>query len=67
MGPYWTPIGPSAGSFFHADTHQDRYEEVSAYVDPVSKCIVGLIVVTYLYRVVTWQPDIASADPDQAH
>ena len=21
VGPYWTPISPSAGSFFHADTH----------------------------------------------
>src|SRR4051812_1524370 len=21
MGPDWTPISPSAGSFFHADTH----------------------------------------------
>ncbi|MBB5765957.1 hypothetical protein HNR01_005623, partial [Methylorubrum rhodesianum] len=20
VGPYWTPISPSAGSFFHADT-----------------------------------------------
>ncbi|MBB5761351.1 hypothetical protein HNR01_000956, partial [Methylorubrum rhodesianum] len=23
VGPYWTPISPSAGSFFHADTHAD--------------------------------------------
>ena len=22
VGPYWTPISPSAGSFFHADTHK---------------------------------------------
>jgi hypothetical protein len=21
VGPAWTPINPSAGSFFHADTH----------------------------------------------
>lgn len=58
----WTTLLAVAGYWL-----QDRYEEVSAHVDPVSKCIVGLIVVTYLYRVVTWQPDIASADSDQAH
>lgn len=21
VGPYWTPISPSAGSFFHAGSH----------------------------------------------
>lgn len=43
---------------------QDRYAEVSAYLDPISKGIVGLIVLTYLYRVASWQPETASADRD---
>lgn len=30
MGPYWTPISPSAGSFFHADTHLLRISQFKA-------------------------------------
>lgn len=57
----WTTLLAVAGYWL-----QDRYEQVSAYLDPVSKGIVGLIVLTYLYRVVTWQPDTADADPDRS-
>ena len=58
----WTTLLALAGYWL-----QDRYEQVSAYLDPVSKGIVGLIVLTYLYRVVTWQPDTASVDPGRRH
>ena len=29
MGPDWTPISPSAGSLFHADTHPDYTEKLN--------------------------------------
>ena len=32
---------------------ENRYEQVSEWLDPVSKAVVGLIVLTYFYRVFT--------------
>jgi membrane protein DedA with SNARE-associated domain len=36
---------------------EDQYQQVSTYLNPVTNVIIGLIVVTYLYRVVTWKPE----------
>ena len=35
---------------------QNRYHKVAEYVGPVSSAIVGVIVLTYLYRVITYHP-----------
>ena len=57
----WTTLLALAGYWL-----QDRYEQVSAYLDPVSKGIVGLIVVSYFYRLITWRPDTTSADAERS-
>lgn len=54
----WTSLLAAAGYWL-----QDRYEDVSAYLDPVSKGVVGLIVLIYLYRLVTWRPDSTTDAP----
>lgn len=36
---------------------ETRYTLVEAWVDPLSKVIVALVVLVYLYRVVTWKPE----------
>lgn len=55
----WTTLLAAAGYLL-----QDQYEQVATYLDPVSKGVVGLIVLTYLYRLVTWQPGPASANAE---
>lgn len=35
---------------------EDQYEKVSAWVNPVSNVIIGLIVILYIYRVITFRP-----------
>ncbi|HYF55291.1 MAG TPA: DedA family protein [Salinarimonas sp.] len=47
----WTALLAGAGYLL-----ESGYETVSAYLDPVSNVVVGVIVVVYLYRVVTWRP-----------
>lgn len=47
----WTAILTSLGYIL-----ESQYEVVEGYVDPASKIIVLLIVVAYLYRVVTYKP-----------
>ncbi len=34
---------------------EDKYEQVATYLDPVAKTMVGLLVATYLYRLVTFK------------
>ncbi len=34
---------------------EDQYDKVAAWVNPASDIIIGVIVVVYLYRVVTFQ------------
>jgi membrane protein DedA with SNARE-associated domain len=34
-----------------------QYELVQSWLNPVSNVVVGLIVVSYLYRLLTWKPD----------
>lgn len=43
----WTALLAAAGYLL-----QDQYERVAGYVGPVSNAVFGLIVVTYLYRVI---------------
>lgn len=50
----WTTLLALAGWFL-----EGQYKAVEAYVDPVSKIVVVLIVLFYLYRVVTYRPSRA--------
>jgi len=47
----WTALLAAAGYLLEA-----RFAEVEAYVDPVSKGVVGLAVAAYVYRVATYSP-----------
>lgn len=47
----WTSILTIAGYLLEA-----QYAVVSDWVDPLSKVIVAVVVVIYLYRVATWKP-----------
>jgi membrane protein DedA with SNARE-associated domain len=47
----WTALLVAAGYLL-----EDGYEQVSAWVNPVSNVIVGLIVLGYAYRVATFRP-----------
>lgn len=47
----WTSILTIAGYLM-----QSQYALVADWVDPLSKVIVALVVVVYLYRVFTWKP-----------
>lgn len=58
----WTTLLAGAGYWL-----QDRYEQVSTYLDPVSKIVVGLIVLTYIYRLVTWKPEAANGATETDH
>ncbi|MFC5480642.1 DedA family protein [Massilia suwonensis] len=46
----WTGLLTAAGFLL-----EDKYQEVSKYVDPVSKTILGAMLAWYLYRVITWR------------
>ncbi|RLQ86920.1 DedA family protein [Notoacmeibacter ruber] len=46
----WTAFLALAGWWL-----QDRYEQVSGWMGPVSNVVVGIIVLAYLYRVVTFR------------
>jgi membrane protein DedA with SNARE-associated domain len=46
----WTALLTAAGYLL-----EDRYRRVGEYLDPVSNVILGLIVLWYLYRVVTFR------------
>lgn len=46
----WTGALAAAGFLL-----QSQYDQVSKYIDPVSKAIVGILVVFYLYRVATYK------------
>jgi membrane protein DedA with SNARE-associated domain len=46
----WTALLATAGYLL-----QDQYQRVGEYLNPVSDVIVGLIVLGYLYRVVTFR------------
>jgi membrane protein DedA with SNARE-associated domain len=47
----WTGLLTATGFLL-----EDKYTEVSKYVDPVSKAILGLLLAWYLYRVVSYRP-----------
>lgn len=47
----WNCVLTSAGYLL-----EKNYAKVTGYVDPVAKTVVALIVVTYLYRLVTYRP-----------
>ena len=46
----WSGLLTAAGFLL-----EDKYQEVSKYVDPVSKVVLGAMLAWYLYRVVTWR------------
>ncbi len=46
----WTGMLASAGYALEA-----QYQQVGAYLDPVATAVLVLIVLTYLYRIVTWR------------
>jgi membrane protein DedA with SNARE-associated domain len=46
----WTALLAGAGYWLGS-----QYDRVVAYADPVSNIVMGLIVVAYLYRVLTWK------------
>lgn len=48
----WTGVLTFAGLVLH-----ENYALVADYVDPVSKLVVAVVVLAYVYRVVTWRPD----------
>ena len=48
----WTGLLASLGYALEGE-----YEKVSAYLNPISNLVVGLIVIVYIYRVVRWRPD----------
>lgn len=47
----WNSILVGAGYVLH-----EHYHLVEDWLDPLSLLVIGCIVVTYLYRVVTWKP-----------
>lgn len=53
----WTTFLALAGYWLGA-----QYEKVQGWVDPVSKAVVAIIVLWYLYRVVTFRKKVARED-----
>ncbi|PZR12919.1 MAG: DedA family protein [Azospirillum brasilense] len=54
---FWTTLGSGIWTAFLAGMGyalQDRYGTVSAWVNPVSNVVVGVLLLVYLYRVVTF-------------
>jgi membrane protein DedA with SNARE-associated domain len=47
----WNGILATSGYFLEA-----RYEQVGGYIDPLAKAVLGLIAITYVYKVITWSP-----------
>jgi membrane protein DedA with SNARE-associated domain len=53
----WTGLLTAAGFLL-----ENKYQEVSKYVDPVSKVVLGALLAWYLYRVITYRaPDRADS------
>lgn len=50
----WTALLAGAGYLLGG-----RYDQVSAWINPVSNVVVGLLALWYVYRVVTFSPDEA--------
>lgn len=48
----WCSILTGAGFVLEAN-----YNAVAKYIDPVSKAVLGILVATYLYRLVTFRPE----------
>jgi membrane protein DedA with SNARE-associated domain len=54
----WSTLGSLAWSGLLAISGfwlESRYEQVAVYVDPVAKAVLGLMVASYFYRVVTYR------------
>jgi membrane protein DedA with SNARE-associated domain len=57
----YTALGSAIWSAALASTGyllRDGYEQVGHYLNPVANVIVALIVLTYLYRLITWRPTV---------
>jgi len=50
----WNTILTSAGFLLH-----EHYDQVEVLLDPATTIILGLVVVIYIYRLVTWRPSAA--------
>lgn len=50
----WNTVLTSAGYLLH-----EHYELVETILDPLSYVVLGLVVVVYIYRVITWRPSTA--------
>ncbi len=66
LGPFlfWTTLGTAAWTAFLAAAGyilESQYELIEGWVDPVSKAVVVLIVLVYVYRVVTFRSPEARA------
>lgn len=48
----WTLVLTAAGLLLEANFHR-----VADVIDPVSKVVVAVVVLAYLYRVITWRPN----------
>lgn len=51
----WNTILTSAGYLLH-----EHYEVVETVLDPLSYIVLGLVVLIYLFRVITWKPSKTS-------
>ncbi|WP_181707196.1 DedA family protein [Chthonobacter rhizosphaerae] len=60
---FWTTLGTAAWTTILAMAGyllESQYETVEAYLDPASKVVVAVIVLAYLYRLVTYKPRAAA-------
>ena len=58
----WTGLLTGAGFLL-----EDKYSQVAAYVDPVSKTVLGALLAWYLYRVVTYRPAPRATEREKEH
>ncbi|WP_075215547.1 DedA family protein [Mongoliimonas terrestris] len=59
---FWTTLGTAAWTAILAMAGyllESQYETVEGYIDPASKVVVAVIVLGYLYRVITYKPRAA--------
>lgn len=47
----WTALLTLAGYVL-----ESQYERVEGYIDPISKLVLVVLIVVYVYRVITWKP-----------
>jgi membrane protein DedA with SNARE-associated domain len=58
----WTGLLTGAGFML-----ESNYKTVAAYIDPVSKAILGMMLAWYLYRVASWRAPVATPAAARQH